>query len=244
MVDQCLSNRKPRRDTDLVSVVRHETPYQQALDWMRNQIASGTWSVGARIPTEPELTELLGIGRNTVREAIKTLTSTGVLEIRRGSGTFVRARSDLGGLLGRRVAVGEIGYVVEVRRALELEAVRLACDRRTDDDLAALERALADWGMAGRADFNEVDIRFHLTLVEAAHNPLLSELFAGILEPLRVTYDLTQGVHEPAASVGYHRTVVDALRDRDLPGALKAAEGYLNLQFDAVEVRKASRAES
>ena len=129
--------------------------------------------------------------------------------------------------------------MVEVRRALELEAVRLACDRRTDDDVAALERALADWGMAGRADFNEVDIRFHLALVEAAHNPLLSELFAGILEPLRATYDFTQGVHEPAVSAGYHRGVVDAVRDHDLPAALRAADGYLDLQFEAVQVRSA-----
>ncbi len=125
-----------------MTVVQRESAYQQALDWMRARIASGDWPIGARIPTEPELTALLGVGRNTLREAIKCLTSTGILEIRRGDGTYVCARTDIGGLLTRQVAVSEMLHVYEVRRALELEAVRLACVRRTDDDVRRLREAL------------------------------------------------------------------------------------------------------
>ena len=66
-----------------MTVVRKESAYEQSLDWMRTQISDGVWTVGNRVPTEPELMSVLGVGRNTVREAIKTLTSTGVLEIRR-----------------------------------------------------------------------------------------------------------------------------------------------------------------
>ena len=87
-----------------MTVVRKESAYEQSLDWMRAQISDGAWTVGNRVPTEPELMSVLGVGRNTVREAIKTLTSTGVLEIRRGSGTFVRARTDIGGLLGKHAS--------------------------------------------------------------------------------------------------------------------------------------------
>ncbi len=129
-------------EDESVTVVQRESAYQQALDWMRARIASGDWPIGARIPTEPELTELLGVGRNTLREAIKCLTSTGILEIRRGDGTYVCARTDIGGLLTRQVAVSEMLHVYEVRRALELEAVRLACVRRTDDDVRRLREAL------------------------------------------------------------------------------------------------------
>ena len=103
-----------------MTVVRKESAYEQSLDWMRAQISDGAWTVGNRVPTEPELMSVLGVGRNTVREAIKTLTSTGVLEIRRGSGTFVRARTDIGGLLGKHASVDEMKYVFEVRRALEM----------------------------------------------------------------------------------------------------------------------------
>src|SRR5574340_1341566 len=100
-----------------VTVVPKESAYEQALEWMREQLATRAWAVGDRIPTEPELMAVLGVGRNTVREAIKTLTSTGILEIRRGSGTFVRARTDIGGLLSRTVAMTEMLHVFEVRRA-------------------------------------------------------------------------------------------------------------------------------
>jgi len=219
-----------------MTVVRRESAYQQSLDWMRGRIAQGDWTVGERIPTEPELMTLLGVGRNTVREAIKTLTSTGILEIRRGSGTFVRARTDIGGLLGRQVAVAEMLNVFEVRRALETEAVRLACGRRTDDDLRSLSALLDERQRTTDqpSRFADADLAFHLGVVEAAHNPVLSDLFAGILEPTRATYDFTEGVHPPSLTTDDHRAVVDAITARDEDAAVRAALGYLDRVLDAV----------
>ncbi|MDI9915985.1 FadR/GntR family transcriptional regulator [Rhodococcus sp. IEGM 1379] len=216
-----------------MTVVRKESAYEQSLDWMRAQIADGSWTVGNRIPTEPELMSVLGVGRNTVREAIKTLTSTGVLEIRRGSGTFVRARTDIGGLLGKRTAVDEMKYVFEVRRALEIEAVRLACDRRTDADVRIL-RELAEKRDVAVEDFADVDLAFHTAVVNAAHNPVLKDLFAGILETVRATYDVTEGVHPPSLTSFHHREVADAIADRDVDRARTAACGYLEKTQEAI----------
>ncbi|WP_430334446.1 FadR/GntR family transcriptional regulator [Rhodococcus sp. ACT016] len=226
-----------------MTVVQKESAYQQALDWMRARIASGDWAVGERIPIEPELMELLGVGRNTLREAVKCLTSTGILEIRRGAGTFVRARTDIGGLLTRQVAVSEMLHVYEVRRALELEAVRLACVRRTDDDVRRLREALDLRNETGRdgdgAAFADADLAFHVAVVAAAHNPVLDELFAGISEPLRATYDFTEGVHEPELGAAHHRHVVDGIERGDESLATQGTCGHLDLFVSGVHERRA-----
>lgn len=74
----------------------------QVIAELRNQITSGEWPVGSRIPTEPELVEQLGVARNTVREAVRALAHNGLLDIRQGSGTYVIATSELAGVMHRR----------------------------------------------------------------------------------------------------------------------------------------------
>jgi len=73
----------------------------QVIDQLRQAIADGEWPVGQRIPAEPELVAALGVGRNTVREAVRALSHAGLLEVRQGDGTFVRATSELSGALRR-----------------------------------------------------------------------------------------------------------------------------------------------
>ncbi|MER2222544.1 MAG: FCD domain-containing protein, partial [Rhodococcus sp. (in: high G+C Gram-positive bacteria)] len=163
----------------------------------------------------------------------KTLTSTGVLEIRRGSGTFVRARTDIGGLLGKHASVDEMKYVFEVRRALEMEAVRLACERRSADDVRTL-RELAAKRDVPAENFVDVDLAFHIAVVDAAHNPVLKDLFAGILETVRATYEVTEGVHPPSLTSSHHRGVAEAIAERDVSKARAAACGYLEKTQEAI----------
>ncbi len=165
--------------------------------------------------------------------SIKTLTSTGVLEIRRGSGTFVRARTDIGGLLGKHASVDEMKYVFEVRRALEMEAVRLACERRSDDDVRIL-RELAARRDVPAENFVDVDLAFHIAVVDAAHNPVLKDLFAGILETVRATYEVTEGVHPPSLTSSHHQGVAEAIAERDVTKARAAACGYLEKTQEAI----------
>lgn len=82
---------------------------EQVIAALRNQITSGEWPVGSRIPTEPELVEQLGVARNTVREAVRALAHNGLLDIRQGSGTYVVATSELAGVMHRRFADADPG---------------------------------------------------------------------------------------------------------------------------------------
>src|SRR3712207_1549812 len=102
---------------------------------------------------------------NTVREAVRALVHAGVLECRQGSGTYVVSTDELSGAVTRRLADAEFAEAVEVRRAFEVEAARLAALRRTDEDLASLDAALAareaTWTAGRVAEFVEADAVLH-----------------------------------------------------------------------------------
>ena len=106
--------------------MRRTNLIDQAVGRLRQQITSGAWAIGTRIPAEPELAELIGVGRNTVREAVQSLVHAGMLERRQGSGTYVISDSELANAMGREIAGAHQRDVLEVRRALEVEVARLA----------------------------------------------------------------------------------------------------------------------
>src|ERR1700754_2247420 len=101
---------------------------------LESLIAAGEWPVGTKIPPEPELVAAFGVGRNTVREAVRALEHAGLLEPRRGDGTYVRATSDLGAALLRRARRTNVLHVLAVRAGLERDAAATAAVHRTEAD--------------------------------------------------------------------------------------------------------------
>ncbi|MTD59295.1 FadR/GntR family transcriptional regulator [Amycolatopsis pithecellobii] len=203
----------------------------QVIGQLRAAISSGEWPVDRRIPTETELTETLGVGRNTVREAIRALAHSGLLEVRQGDGTYVRATSEVCGAI-RRLAGTELREVLQVRRSLEVEGARLAAEARTDDDLARLTELLAERDRAQQdgllEDFARADAEFHLMVVHCGHNRLLSELYRGLTEV--VTASVAATSHDRLAEhadLG-HQGLLDAIADRDPARAAVEAGGFLD----------------
>ncbi|WP_053187012.1 FadR/GntR family transcriptional regulator [Pseudomonas thivervalensis] len=151
----------------------------QALEQLRRRISDGVWAVGQRLPTEPELVAELGISRNTVREAMRVLAFSGLIEIRQGDGSYVRAVVDPLDTL-KVLSRCSLEQARETRHILEVEAIGLAALRRTDEDLLALRQALRTSGEHYHGDLEHYiacDLVFHRLLVDAAHNPALSELY-------------------------------------------------------------------
>jgi len=151
----------------------------QALERLRLRITEGVWAVGQRLPTEPELSAELGVSRNTVREAMRVLAFSGLIEIRQGDGSYLRAVVDP---LDTVKALSRCSQeqARETRHILEVEAIGLAALRRTDADLLALREALGVSGSHYHGDLDTYiacDLVFHRLLVDAAHNPTLSELY-------------------------------------------------------------------
>lgn len=110
---------------------------------LRDMIKSGEWPLQERIPAEPELMATLGVSRGTLREAIKALAHTGMLEVRRGDGTYVRANSEILGAAQRIYREHTQEHIVEVRLGLDTQAARLATKHATAGDIAEMRRLLS-----------------------------------------------------------------------------------------------------
>ncbi|ADB49594.1 FadR/GntR family transcriptional regulator [Conexibacter woesei] len=196
----------------------------QAIEAVRAEIVAGAWPIGGKIPTEPELVDQLGIGRNSVREAIRALVHAGLLETRQGDGTYVRATSDLAGAVKRRIGRAELIEVLEVRRALEVETARLAALRRTEADADALERLRDEraeaWSGGDLARFVERDVALHRAIAAMAGNAMLAELYLDFSQALpdAIGANVAREVTGPE-ELHLHDALVAAIRAGDADAA-------------------------
>ncbi|MFI1099569.1 FadR/GntR family transcriptional regulator [Streptomyces melanogenes] len=213
-----------------LSSPRRSALADQVIAQLRNQITSGEWPVGSRIPTEPELVEQLGVARNTVREAVRALAHNGLLDIRQGSGTYVVATSELAGVMHRRFADADPRHVAELRSTLESSAARLAAERRTERDLAQLDALLARreeaWGSGDAEAFVAADATLHLAIVAASHNDVLTELYADLGDLLRDWLRDDVGRELRPENHMDHARLVEAIRAGDAESAAAEAAGH------------------
>jgi len=134
---------------------------------------------GTRVPSERELTRMLGVSRTTLREALHGLAVLGAIEVRHGQGVYVAMGSPVtaeADELAAALAKGITIDLIEARRAILVEIARLAAARRTDEDLTSLEAVLRAHRRSIRANRSPVNegIRFDLVLAAAAHNDVLA----------------------------------------------------------------------
>ncbi|WP_084628488.1 FadR/GntR family transcriptional regulator [Amycolatopsis nigrescens] len=203
----------------------------QVIAQLRQAVVQGEWRIGERIPTEPELATSLGVGRNTVREAVRALSHSGLLEVRQGDGTYVRATSEVSGAV-RRLCGSELREVLQVRRTLEVEGARLAAAARTDEELANLRALMAARDEAQGAkrldEFVRLDAEFHLAVIRCGHNGLLTELYRGLTEVVTASVAATTREGGVGGADIEHHDLVEAIADRDQDRAVAEAGGFLN----------------
>lgn len=202
----------------------------QVIEQLRSSVSAGEWPVDTRIPTEPALAETLGVGRNTVREAVRALAHSGILEVRQGDGTYVRATSEVSGAL-RRLCGTEFRDVLQVRRCLEVEGARLAATARTESDIAELWQLLSRSESLQHAgavdDFAVADAELHFAVVRSSHNPVLTELYRGLTEVVSASVVTTTDVR-PVTELARHRGLIEAIAAQDTERAGREAGGFLD----------------
>lgn len=189
-----------------------------AVERMRERILQGHWQVGQRLPTEPVLALEMGISRNTVREAMRVLAFSGLVEVRQGDGSYLRTCQDP---LQAVQAMSRCTFeqARETRHILEVEAIGLAALRRTDEDLRALRASLAGSAEHFHGDIDayvSCDLVFHQRLIDAAHNPALSELyryFSGVVAAA-LQHNMAT-VPRCQATFDLHGQILDAIEQRD-----------------------------
>ncbi|MEJ2292878.1 MAG: FadR/GntR family transcriptional regulator, partial [Deinococcales bacterium] len=173
-------------------MLQHRKLYEQVVERIRQQILSGELKSGDQLPNERSLGERYGVSRTVIREAMKTLIQSGLVEVRRGQGTFVVDGTADALKQSLRLMMGfaseeRIGEMVEVRELLEPEIASRAAQRRTENDLVALRAAVRDMDVAldDARTFIEADNRFHVTLAVATQNHVIPRLLDSVVDLLQ-----------------------------------------------------------
>jgi GntR family transcriptional repressor for pyruvate dehydrogenase complex len=210
-----------------VSTTTKQKASHQVADALCSMLRSGSYRVGDRLPSEPELGAELGVSRSTVREAARELTALGVLEIRHGRGTFVRSlRPDLllrGDSLLEHTNDRIWEELLEVRGIVEPEAAALAATRATEEEIERLRydvERLVD--AIGHGMAPPEDLGFHLDLVRATHNAALWRVSGAI-----ISFYQWDGQLPTEQDVIDHRAIYEAVRDRDPQRARQAMRDHL-----------------
>jgi DNA-binding FadR family transcriptional regulator len=214
------------------------------IDAIRTQVEGGAWNVGEKIPAEQELADMLRVGRNTVREAIRVLSHAHVLEVRQGDGTYVRSNVDAAEVM-RRVGRSSLREHFELRAMLEAEAARLAAHHRSEADVALLRGLLRRRGEKRdhelREAFVDADIEFHGAIARISGNAALAELYRYFSSAVR--FYMLSALEErdlPMPGMDPHETVVDAIDRRDAQAAAAAARALSAPLIEALETSDGS----
>ncbi len=199
-------------------------------------INGGHLKPGDRLPPERELATRLRVGRTTVREALKLLTLSGLLEARQGSGTYVR--EDYSSFVSNQMewpvllSAQQVDQIFEVREGLEVRAAALAAARatRAEIDAIAVHRRLLDIDRRDVKVETEVDLAFHQAIAVASHNPLLSRLMLSLQSLLRQYIALSnKETDDIATTVQEHETIYLAIVARDPQAAAEAMASHLSI---------------
>ncbi|MFD4252128.1 FadR/GntR family transcriptional regulator [Amycolatopsis thermoflava] len=204
----------------------------QVASLLRQRIQRGDWRPGDRLPNEVQLAAEFGVGRSSVREAVRLLAQDGLLDVRHGSGTFVAAGTSDTSDVRRLVRRARVLEVYEVRRALEVEAARLAAQRVRPEDVERLRadlRKRQDERGGDPAVFVDADLAFHRAVVELSGNALLLTLFTAAEPVLReILTDLVCHETQLPDSSAAHADLLDALERGDPDAAVAATVANLD----------------
>lgn len=207
---------------------------RRTLAFLRHKVSSGEWPINSKIPTETELMQLIGVGKTTVREAVRSLASVGILEPIPGIGTFVRSRMPVSSVLVDYMSEFSVSELLGYRRALELEAAQQAARNRSDEQLDAMRRALENPTPPPEQPFGrtrgKAPGQFHFLIMEASGNTLLVGLYAGVMTALRQAILTGTVVHasDREAMREDHFELLAALEAGDVPRAAHAMANHVD----------------
>lgn len=216
---------------------------ERVADKIEELIAAKQLRPGQQIPAERELAEFLGIGRSTVRESIKILVSRNVLEIRRGTGTFV---CDQVGVvddpLGLRFISDKKKLALDlnqVRRMVEPQIAAIAAQEASEEEVEQLQE-LCDavtQKINQKQDYAEMDIAFHTRIAELTGNLVMPKMIPIITQGIRSYVELTK--HRRAGKANFtHQAVVNAIRAHDAEAAYEAMAAHLKENRETIESLK------
>lgn len=212
---------------DISKEKNKKSSVMQIVDAIKQMLIDEKFKVGDKIPTEPELSERFGKSRGSIREAVKILESFGVLDVRKGDGTYITASASSGmfdALFFRIIAMGtNFSEVVQLRIILESAIVDLIISKGISADIKEIEEANANLEKAIDAEAKQevliqLDRDFHNALARASGNELLCNVYLNMMEIfapfIRNSY-VQQRENKEYFSVYHHRAIIQSINEHD-----------------------------
>jgi GntR family transcriptional regulator, transcriptional repressor for pyruvate dehydrogenase complex len=213
--------------------------YQVIVDYIKENFFNGELKPGEKLPTERELANRFHVSRTSVREALRKLEIKGIIEIKQGSGSFIKASQihSLGEELSSTIIQTEkklIYEMLELRQALEVECAFLASRRATSEDLERIRKTLEMMDQS-KNDVElgiQADLNFHINIVLAAHNSIFLQLFQTLSDHMQDTIRVTrrQRLKDPERAqetINEHKEIYLAIAAGDADQARQLMEKHI-----------------
>lgn len=211
-------------------LLRRESLSKQVSDQLETMISSGGYHVGDKIPTEPELMAMFGVSRNTIREAIQSLTWAGLLVVKQGDGTYICSTDRFHANMKQKYQEVSLEDIKEARNCIEVTIAHLAAKRRTPEDIETIRTMLLK-RRALTTDVKEntkADLDFHIAIAHSSHNQILIDMYDSISYYLESQIEERSRISERSFTEidTLHEALFVAIRDGD---AEKAAHSVMDI---------------
>lgn len=207
----------------------------QVVEYLKENIESGQWAVGEKIPSENEMVAELGVSRSSIRTALQYLIGLGVLKSYQGKGTFlINSQVENWDATESKITsedCQDICKVLEFRKLLEPGACVLAMRHCTPETIASLEVYLEQMEMfkEDRAKFVRADIKFHEVISRTSENPLLEKSLHKVFTEQRKNHEQMNELFGFESGIYYHTAILEAFRNRDAETARRVMEEHLEV---------------
>ena len=185
----------------MTKIIRRKSLAEEIAATLHQQIQNGIYKLDQKLPIEPELMKMLGVGRSSLREALRILENSGIITVKHGIGSFVTSQTSQTTSLATQLMNASQTEVKEVRELLEIKIVEKAALNRTQTDITTITSFLKKRNQAADdSNFTawvEADIHFHIAIAEASKNTVLSDLYKTFAEQ-QLKKSISSTIKEPA----------------------------------------------
>ncbi len=224
-----------------IKKVTRQSVSEQVFEQLKEQILNNEWQKGEKIPSENELSALLGVSRVTVRNALQKLISLGLIETRFGEGSFIT--DALPGIsMNSLIPIAylkenSLQEILEYRRVMEGNVAELATKKASPEDVAKLEEAYLamDKVKDNLEQFSKADLNFHLLLANTTKNSLIIQTFYIFSDVLNRAFSQIVTKRGNSAGIYYHKLLLEAVKDGNSLEAKRIMDEHMEDLYNTFE---------